>query len=557
MDALDPVTLEVVRSTLLAITAEMKSVVTRTAYSTLWREAGDLSCAILTTDGDLVAQGEGDIPVHFGTMPTSAKCCIRAIGQEHLQRGDILFSNDPYSGNNHLPDFLMLRPVFIGHRLFAYGAVRGHYVDVGGHSPGSHSVLAHDIYAEGLRIPPIRLVEAGTMKQDIIDILRANTRNSQERLGDLNAQMAGCVTAERRLIELGKRFGPEVALQAMQQILNDTELEMRRAVSAIPDGEYAFTDYLDDDGVSPQPVRIQAVVRVEGDEVNVDFTGSALQVAGAMNCPMAVTLSATYYALKGLATPRSPGNSGTYRPIHVHAPEGTIVNCRPPAPVIAGNTETANRIVDVVLGALAPALPERVPAAGSGSTSSLIIGGIDDRPGSKRREYIYVEPHGSAHGASMSHDGTSGTRVGVGNTGNTPTEAIEIKFPLRVEAYGLVPDSGGAGRTRGGCSIRHRIRILAEEASVIICGERGKIPPYGLFGGEAGMKASVTLDPGTPGERTLPLKTDAVRCRKGTVVEYIAPGSGGYGDPRERDVKLIREDKRDGWTCPGKVESSH
>lgn len=172
------------------------------------------------------------------------------------------------------------------------------------------------------------------MKQDIIDILRANTRNSQERLGDLNAQMAGCVTAERRLIELGKRFGPEVALQAMQQILNDTELEMRRAVSAIPDGEYAFTDYLDDDGVSPQPVRIQAVVRVEGDEVNVDFTGSALQVAGAMNCPMAVTLSATYYALKGLATPRSPGNSGTYRPIHVHAPEGTIVNCRPPAPVI-------------------------------------------------------------------------------------------------------------------------------------------------------------------------------------------------------------------------------
>ena len=555
MTELDPITVEVIRNALLTAAQEMKAVVVRTAYSTLWREAGDLSCGLLTSNCEIVAQGAGDIPVHLGTMPISARGCVDGI-REPIVDGDILFCNDPYSGNNHLPDFLMLKPVFAGTTLLGYAAVRGHYVDIGGHSPGSHSAFAHDIYAEGLRYPPMKLYRTGVRNEELVTILQANTRGAQERLGDLAAQYAGCLMGERRLQALAKKYGAETVVATMERVLDDSEREMRRQITTLPPGTYRFTDWCDNDGVTTEPIRIQVAVMVEGDKVSVDFEGSGPQVRGAVNCPIAVTSSATYYAFKCLLDPLNPANSGQYRPVEIRAPLGSILNCTPPAPVILGNTETAYRIVDAILGAMADVVPDRVVAAGSGSATTYIIAGNDSRPERAGRHFIYLEPHGSGHGASRDRDGTSGTRVGVGNTGNTSTEGVEINFPLRVEAYELLTDVGGAGRRRGGCSVRHRIRFQTP-VSVVMCSERTKFPPYGLDGARPGAKARVTLEvPGKP-IQVLGSKTDSIHCPADSVIEVRAAGGGGYGDPRTREPELVAADVMDDYVSWREAERSY
>jgi N-methylhydantoinase B len=549
---IDAITLAVLRAGLINAVAEMKAVVVRTAYSNLWKEAGDLSCGLLTSAGELVVQGIGDIPIHLASMPMSLGACLKRMPPATIKSGDVVYQNDPYQGNNHLPDFIMAKPVFFAGRIVAYTAVRGHYVDVGGGGPGSYSATMPDIYAEGLRIPPVRIFKEGVLNQDIVDVLLHNTRNSRERFGDLRSQYAGCLAAERRVLGFCTKYGVETFEAAMQHMVDASEQLTRAAIARIPDGCYEFDDYCDDDAIGDEPIKIAARVTVEGDSIHVDFTGSSPQVRGGMNAPLAVTVSATCYAIKCLTDPENPPNSGSYRPIRVEAPFGTVVNPMPPAPVIAGNHETASRIVDVIIGALAGAVPERVCAAGSGSSGVLSLG-ARVRDVQRERELLMVETHGAGQGANRRTDGVNARRVNVGNTGNTPSEALEISFPIHVLRYAISEDCGGPGRTRGGTGILRELR-LEHDATVTLTAERAKFAPYGLFGGLPARKAEfwAHLPDGT--RQLLKSKTAPIHFPKGTVLHFRAAGGGGYGPPAERELAAIQADLDDGYVSPEAVQ---
>jgi N-methylhydantoinase B len=545
---LDPITFAVLRSGLVNAVAEMKAVVVRTAYSNLWKEAGDLSCGLLTSRSELAVQGHGDIPIHLASMPMSLGACLVRIPPAELKPGDVLYQNDPYQGNNHLPDFIMAKPVFFDGRIVAYSAVRGHYVDVGGGGPGSYSATMPDIYAEGLRIPPVRIFKEGVLNQDIVDVLLHNTRNSRERFGDLRSQFAGCVAAERRVLSFCQKYGAGTFEAAMEQMIHAAEQLTRAAIAKIPDGTYTFEDYCDNDAITEDPIRIFACVTVRGEEIAIDFTGSSPQVRGGMNAPLAVTVSAACYAIKCITDPENLPNSGSYRPIKVNAPYGTVVNPMPPAPVIAGNHETASRIVDVIIGALASAVPDRICAAGSGSSGVLSLG-ARLRDDGRDRELLMVETHGAGQGANRYGDGVNARRVNVGNTGNTPNEVLEISFPLHIMRYAISEDGGGAGRTRGGTGILRELR-LDHDATVTLTADRAKFAPYGVFGGLPAPKAEfwVKLPDGT--RQVLNSKTAPMHFRKGTIIHFRAAGGGGYGPPAERDLSAIQADLDDGYISP-------
>jgi N-methylhydantoinase B len=545
---LDPITFAVLRSGLVNAVAEMKAVVVRTAYSNLWKEAGDLSCGLLTSGSELAVQGLGDIPIHLASMPMSLGACLVRIPPAELKPGDVLYQNDPYKGNNHLPDFIMAKPVFFDGRIVAYSAVRGHYVDVGGGGPGSYSATMPDIYAEGLRIPPVRIFKEGVLNQDIVDVLLHNTRNSRERFGDLRSQYAGCVAAERRVLSFCQKYGASTFEAAMEEMVDAAEKLTRAAIAKIPDGTYTFEDYCDNDAITDDPIRIVACVTVRGEEIAIDFTGSSPQVRGGMNAPLAVTVSAACYAIKCITDPENLPNSGSYRPIKVNAPYGTVVNPMPPAPVIAGNHETASRIVDVIIGAMASAVPDRVCAAGSGSSGVLSLGARVREDG-RDRELLMVETHGAGQGANRYGDGVNARRVNVGNTGNTPSEALEISFPLRILRYAISEDGGGAGRTRGGTGILRELR-LDHDATVTLTADRAKFAPYGLFGGLPAPKAEFWADLPDGTRKVLNSKTAPIHFPKGTIIHFRAAGGGGYGPPAERDFAAIQADLDDGYISP-------
>ena len=545
---LDPITFAVLRSGLVNAVAEMKAVVVRTAYSNLWKEAGDLSCGLLNNRGELAVQGHGDIPIHLASMPMSLGACLVRIPPEQLKPGDVLYQNDPYQGNNHLPDFIMAKPVFFDGRIVAYTAVRGHYVDVGGGGPGSYSASMPDIYAEGLRIPPVRIFKEGVLNQDIIDVLLHNTRNSRERFGDLRSQHAGCVAAERRVLSFCEKYGPDVFAAALDEMIDAAEQLTRAAIATIPDGRYTFEDHCDNDAITDEPIRIFAAVTVQGEEITVDFTGSSPQVRGGMNAPLAVTVSAACYAIKCITDPENLPNSGSYRPIKVEAPYGSVVNPMPPAPVIAGNHETASRIVDAIIGALAAAVPDRICAAGSGSSAVLSLGARVRGEG-RDRELLMVEAHGAGQGGNTRGDGVNARRVNVGNTGNTPNEALEISFPVHILRYAVSEDGGGAGRTRGGTGILRELR-LDHDATVTLTADRAKFAPYGVFGGQPARKAEFWARFPNGEQRALNSKTAPMHFQKGTVIHFRPAGGGGYGAPAERKLSAIQADLDDGYISP-------
>lgn len=548
VETLDSITLAVIRSGLINAVAEMKAVVLRTAYSNLWKEAGDLSCGLLNADADVVVQGLGDIPIHLASMPYSLRGCLDRIPPESLRPGDVLYQNDPYRGNNHLPDLLMAKPVFFDDRIVAYATVRGHYVDIGGGGPGSYSAAMGDIYAEGLRIPPVRIFEEGELNQDIVDILCHNTRNSSERMGDLRSQYAGCVAAERRVIAFCEKYGPDVLERGMAEMLDASERLTRAGIAEVPDGSYRFEDQCDGDGFEENPFTIAVRVDVRGDEMEIDFTGSSPQVRGGMNAPVAVTISAVCYAVKALIDPQNPANSGSYRPLTLTLPEGTVVNPLPPSPVVAGNHETASRISDVIFGALSQAIPERVCAAGSG-TSGVIVLGARILENGRERESVMVETHGAGQGGNVDGDGVNARRVNVGNTGNTPAEVLETSFPIQVLRYAISEDGAGAGRTRGGTGITRMLR-LEHDATLTITAERAVVAPYGLFGGRPAPPAEFWAELPNGEHRRFPSKTAPIALPAGTVVHIRCAGGGGYGPPGERPLERIQDDIDDGYVSP-------
>lgn len=528
----DPFRLEVsVRASLAqhllsAIAEEMGALLRKAAYSPNIKERRDYSCALFDAQGRMTAQA-AHIPVHLGSMPLSVASAIAAF--DDLEAGDVIILNDPFRGGTHLPDITLVTPVFISptgsledkgqRQLFGFAASRAHHADVGGMTAGSMPV-SREIFQEGVIIPPLKLVKAGQLDQGLFDLILANVRTPVERAGDLWAQIAANQRGVERLQGLAARYGPGEVNFYTDALLAYTERMTRRLIADLPDGVYRFTDYLDDDGVSEEPAPIQVAVTINGDRAVVDFSGSAPQQPGSINAVYAITLSAVYYVFHSLIGLDVPNNSGCLAPLEVIAPEGSVVNARPPAAVAAGNVETSQRIVDVLLGALAAAAPSRVPAASQGTMNNLTIGGSDPQP------FAYYETTGGGMGALPGADGPSAVHSHMTNTLNTPIEALEYAYPLRVLRYEIRRGSGGEGRYRGGDGIRRDLMALAPAQATLI-GERRRFPPYGLHGGQPGQPGqNVLIRDGR--EQALPGKC-SLYLKRGDILSIRTPGGGGYG----------------------------
>lgn len=522
----DPIQLEIFKHLFSAAAEEMGSVLRKSSYSPNIKERRDFSCALFDSRGRLVAQA-AHIPVHLGAMPLSVAAAVEAFGDD-LAPGDLIVLNDPFRGGTHLPDITMVSPVFAGgaaHEppLLGFTASRAHHADVGGMTPGSMPV-AREIYQEGLIIPPVRLMRAGRMDSGLLDLILANVRTPQERLGDLQAQIAANRRGEERLLALVARYGRPQVIEAMAELLAYTERTTRRLLTSLPDGTYRFEDCLDDDGVGGEPVPLRVAVTVCGDSAVVDFSGSAPQQAGSVNAVYAITLSAVYYVFRCLLGLDVPDNAGCLAPIEVIAPPGTVVNALPPAAVAGGNVETSQRIVDVLLGALAQACPDKVPAASQGTMNNVTIGGT--LPGNEG-SFAYYETIGGGMGARPGADGPSAVHSHMTNTLNTPVEALEYAYPLRVLRYEIRRGSGGAGKFRGGDGIRRDVQVLTD-CRVTLLTERRRRGPYGLAGGSPGQPGENILmreghEMPLPGKGTFELKA-------GDVLSLRTPGGGGYGE---------------------------
>jgi N-methylhydantoinase B len=542
----DPVTLEVARNACAAVAEEMNATLVRTAYSPNVTERRDCSCALFDADGALVAQAE-NIPVHLGAMPFSVAAALDTFPPSTLEPGDAVLLNDPFRGGAHLPDLTLVTPVFAddaeadGDPL-AFVANRAHHADVGGSRAGGVAADSTDIYQEGLRIPPVKLYEAGAANEAVFDTILANVRTPDERRGDLRAQVAANETGAERYRELHERYGEE--LPAITGAIQDyAERRTRAEIAALPDGEYAFDDALDDDGRGTEDIHIAATVTVDGDAVTVDFAGTAPQTRGPVNAVFAVTASATYYAVRCVTDPDVPPNAGAYRPVEVRAPEGSVVNPDPPAAVVGGNLETSQRVTDVVLGALAECAPERAAAAGQGTMNNVTFGGTDPREGREGRPWAFYETGGGGAGGHAGGDGMDGVHVHMSNTLNTPVEVLETAYPLRVRRYSFRPDSGGAGEYRGGLGLRRDIEVRGTVACSLLA-DRHRHRPYGLAGGEPGEPGAAFHTPAGADDPTrLPPKT-TLDLDPGDVVSIRSPGGGGYGDPADRSRSAIERDLR-------------
>lgn len=547
---LDPITFSVLDEGIRSAVEEMKSVVERTAYSNLWREAGDLSCGLLLENGEIVAQGRGDIPIHLASMSLTLKGMLAAIPLDTIHPGDVLLQNDPYQGNNHMPDFFMAMPVFHGSKLVCFTAVRGHYVDIGSPVAGSYNLAARDIYGEGLRIPPVKLYKEGTLDREIAAIIAHNVRNESERMGDMRSQYAGCAHAARRILDFCDAYGEETVVSAMLRMLDHSEATARAALANIPHGVYEFTDYCDGDGVDSNPFAIHCKLTAKENGITVDFTGSAPQRKGPMNSPLGVTYSAVCFAVKAVTEPHTPSNSGSYRPITVIAPKGSVVNPCAPAPVVAGNHETSSRIADVVLGCLAKALPDAVPAAGTGSSTVLILGRCDVAD-----DALMYEVHGAGQGGTPTHDGSDARRTSIGNTGNTPNEILEITNPVRMLEYAIRTDTGGIGQYRGGNGIVRRM-LVTEDATITLAAERDASHPYGLQGGHEGACALFEMESPDGEVVRLKSKVASMLVPAQSTLTVACAGGGGYGLPGKRDLAAIQNDLDNGYVTPAAAESS-
>jgi N-methylhydantoinase B len=543
----DPARFEVVKNALYSAAEEMKIVLAKTAYSPLLKVAGDYSCGIFDSTGDMVAQGP-DLPIHLGSMPDAVRAVIAAYPE--VEPGDVFIHNDPYHGGSHLPDVNVVAPAFFGNRLLGFGCVRAHWPDIGSATPGSYGAVT-EIYGEGLRIPPVRLYRNGRPDPDIERIIFANVRTPAERQGDLRAQVAANRRGTLRLEALARKYGVDQLLQIMNEVLDYSEAMMRAALRLLPDGEASFADVFDGDGVlapgadADEPFTVKLTLRKCGETIIADFTGSDGQVPGPMNAPLTVTASGVYCALKMIADPKSliPPNSGCWRPVTVTAPPGSVVNAQLPAPVVYANHEISHRVADMVTAAMFQISPRSVMAASQGTSAVVTFGGVDPRSGER---YVSYESLKGGFGARPIKDGINAVASTVSNMMNTPIEMLEISFPLRVEEYALIPDSGGAGAWRGGLGARRVWRVLGHEAHAAVCCERTLTPPFGLAGGRPGgaMRLWLELPDGT--RRPLNSK-GALTIPAGGRLVMEAPGSGGYGPPAARDPELLREDLADGY----------
>ena len=529
MKAIDPVTLEIFKHLFASVAEEMGVTLGRTAYSPNIKERLDFSCALFDGDGRLLAQA-AHIPVHLGAMPASVEAAIEQCAP--FAPGDVVVLNDPYLGGTHLPDITMVSPVFVEHVLAFFVASRAHHADVGGMAPGSMP-LATEIYQEGLIIPPLKLHHAGQRNEAVWRLILRNVRTPHERRGDLVAQLAAHEVGARRVREIVARYGLEQTLRYGEALIAYAERLTRAAIAQMPGGVYSFEDVMDDDGVGDAPFPIRVAVTIAGDEMRFDFSGSAPAARGSINAVRAIVESAVYYVVRclvgDLRGPVSgetiPTNAGTFAPIQVHVPPGSLLDAHPPHAVAGGNVETSQRVVDVVFGALAQALPERVPAASQGTMNNITFGGTDPATG---EPFAYYETLGGGTGGGPDGPGESGVHSHMSNTLNTPVEALEYALPLQVTRYSLRRGSGGAGRHRGGDGLRRDLRFLCP-VHVNLLSERRRRAPYGLAGGQPGRRGRNVLaradgtEQDLSGKATLDLET-------GDTLSLRTPGGGGWGE---------------------------
>ena len=539
--AVDPVTLEVLRNQLEGVAEEMGTVLIRGAYSPNITERRDCSTALFDAAGRMVAQAE-HIPVHLGAMPEA----VAAVRDREPAPGDVFVLNDPFTGGTHLPDVTLVSSLALDGDVVGFAVSRAHHADVGGMTPGSMPAGAREIYQEGLRIPPVRLVDGGDRVEDVFDLVFANVRNPAERRADFEAQLAANERAGDRLRDLAAEHGRDRLEAAFDAVIDYSRERTTAAVRDLPDGTYEAEDALEGDGVTDADIPIRAAVTVDGGSLAVDFAGSAERVAGNCNAPLAVAKSAVYFAVRCVTDPSIPPNHGCYEPVSVSAPEGSILNPEPPAAVVGGNVETSQRAVDVVLAALGEAAPDRVTAGSQGTMNNLTIGsrggGGGDLEVDSAESFTYYETVGGGFGARPDADGMDGVQVGMTNTRNTPVEALEAAYPLRVERYAFRPGSGGDGRHRGGLGLERTVRV-ERPATVSLLTERRRHAPAGREGGEPGALGENLID-GEP----VPAKA-TVDVEAGTTVTVRTPGGGGYGDPAERDPAARARDRADGKTA--------
>jgi N-methylhydantoinase B len=525
---LDPIELAIFQSAVHSIAEEMGAALRRTALSPNIKERRDYSCAIFDGQGRVIAMGD-HMPVHLGSMPMSVAAAIAAIS---FAPGDIAILNDPYAGGTHLPDITMVLPVFTNSAKSPsfYVANRAHHADVGGTFPGSMGP-ASEIFEEGLRIPPVRIVRGGQLDREMLDLILLNVRTPKEREGDLQSQIGACRVGEQRILELSQKYGAAQLQSLIEELLDYSERLVRAQLRTLPAGQFQAEDFLDDDGITDTSIKIAVTLEIDPvtAQIHIDFTGSAAQVQGSVNAVRSITLSACFYILRCLLQEDAPATAGILRPLTLITPEGTIVNALPPAPVAGGNVETSQRIVDVLLRALAQAIPSRIPAASAGTMSNLTIGGLDARTS---RQFTYYETTAGGAGARSWLDGISGAQTHMTNSLNTPVEALEYAYPFRVRRYAYRLNSGGAGKYRGGDGLIREIELLAD-AQVTLLADRRKSQPYGLEGAEPGQSGKATVTPANSSQSIdLPGKCSR-KLKQGDTLRLETPGGGGWGNPKQ------------------------
>ena len=541
--ALDPITLEIIWNSFRSVTDECFLTLQRSAFSTNIKERHDHSVAVLDSRGRLIVQAENALPIHLASIGGLVEILLDKYSGD-IAPGDIFIGNDPHvAGGTHLPDINLAAPVFDGETLIAFVCNIAHHADVGGAVRGSMSGGLTEIYQEGLRIPVIRLYRKGELARDTLDLLLLNMRLPAERRGDLNAQIASCRLGIQRIEHLILRFGIRLLLDAFEQIIERSRMRIRNAIGALPDGEWSYADMMDDDGVAAQDVLIKLTIRKTGQGLVFDFTGSDPQVPGNINLTANAVRSSVCYVLKALLDPDMPNNEGVFQAFEIVAPVASIVNCRAPGSV-ALRANTCQRVVDIVLGAMSAVLPERTIASANGANTSMVFAGEDPATGSP---YVYLETLGGGMGGRNDRDGKDGVQVHITNTSNLPVEAIEMEYPLRVEEYSLVVDSGGAGRWRGGLGLRRVVRPVGHVCEFSGAGERFRRGPPGIFGGEAGRAGAFRLLRADGSIENLPGKLTSLILHPGDAVAVETPGAGGYGSPRERSREKLAED-----LCSGK-----
>ena len=558
----DQVTLTVIDNYLATTCREMGIAMMRTAYSPMFNESLDFSCVLFDKYGRMISQAEF-CPSQIGTIKFTVEWMIDELGPDVYKPGDVIIMNDPYRGSGHIPEHTLLKAVFHKGEIVAFVANCAHLAEPGAKAPGGLAGDATDIFQEGLRLPPLWLQREGIPQEDIWKIIFANHRTPKTTYGDLMAMVGSLNVAERRITSLIEKYGLETYQNATNDLIRIAERRMREEIRQIPDGEYFFEDIIEDDGVLNIPYTVRCKVVVDDDQITCDFTGSSLQAAGPMNGTFAVTASAVYNALMHLTDPTIPRNEGCYRPIHTIAPPGTIVNCEFPAPLVGGNTELSPRITDIIFGALADALPDRVPASQGGTSCCFLFGGA--QPGSGDL-YSHFHFEGTGWGGRPTKDGNSQIIVINGNCRNTPVEVFETRYPIRVESYRLLEDSGGAGENRGGLGIERIMTMEADSITVSAIFNRMTVDPFGIHGGKPGKNSGIYVrrkgskDWETFSDAfgtTSPSKFSNITLRRGDQVKIIAPGGGGWGDPMRRSSERVEADLREGFITSESAEHDY